>query len=201
MDEPLGALDKRLREGLQLEFKRLHQSLDVTIVYVTHDQEEALFLSDRIAVFHNGRIEQLGTGEDLYRTPRSTFVGSFMGDSNIFQGRFADGAAVDVNGVILRGTLHQEATASAGEPAALIIRPENCRIVPPGTQSTDRTNCVPANVEQVIYLGSSVKCELRCMGMTVSVRATPRPGELMPQAEKAVGIEWDVADAVIVGAA
>jgi putative spermidine/putrescine transport system ATP-binding protein len=201
MDEPLGALDKRLREGLQLEFKRLHQSLDVTIIYVTHDQEEALFLSDRIAVFRNGRIEQLGTGEDLYRTPRSPFVGSFMGDSNIFHGRFAAPAKVDVDGVMLRGTLHPEAAVQQGEPAALIIRPENCRIVGPGSQPTERTNCVPATVEQVIYLGSSVKSELRCMGMTVYVRATPRPDEVMPKPEEKVAIEWDVADAVIVGAA
>ncbi|MEO6351092.1 MAG: ABC transporter ATP-binding protein [Candidatus Limnocylindrales bacterium] len=201
MDEPLGALDKRLREGLQLEFKRLHQSLDVTIIYVTHDQEEALFLSDRIAVFHNGQIEQLGTGIELYRTPRSTFVGSFMGDSNIFRGRLVDDATVDVDGVMLRGMLHPEATIKPGEPAALIGRTENCRIEAPGGQSLGRKTSLPATVEQVIYLGSSVKCELRCMGMTLYVRATPRPNEVMPKPEDEVAIEWDVADAVIVAAA
>ena len=202
MDEPLGALDKRLREDLQLEFKRLHQSLDVTILYVTHDQEEALFLSDRIAVFHEGQIEQLGTGEDLYRAPRSTFVGSFMGDSNIFRGVFVAGKepAVRIDGATLHGPVHPDAMVQDREPAALIIRPEDCRIVSPGTDSSRQSNCLPATIEQVVYLGSSIKCELSCVGMKVYARMTPRRGEATPAPGSAVGLEWDVADAVVVAA-
>jgi putative spermidine/putrescine transport system ATP-binding protein len=201
MDEPLGALDKRLREDLQLEFKRLHRVLNVTVLYVTHDQEEALLLSDRIAVVHEGQIEQLGSGEDLYRSPRSPFVGSFMGDSNIFRGSLADagGASVQIDGASLRGTVHPEASVRAGEPAALIVRPENCRIVPSETGPTQRSDCLPATIEQVIYLGSSVKYELSCAGMRVYARMTPRRDEVTPMPGESVGLEWDIADAVVVG--
>ena len=87
MDEPLGALDKKLREWLQLEIKRIHRELGTTFVYVTHDQEEALVLSDRIAVFNRGRIEQVGTGRQLYDEPATLFVGRFVGDSTVLRGQ------------------------------------------------------------------------------------------------------------------
>jgi putative spermidine/putrescine transport system ATP-binding protein len=201
MDEPLGALDKRLREDLQLEFKRLHRTLDVTVLYVTHDQDEALLLSDRIAVFHEGQIQQIGSGEDLYRSPRTPFVGSFMGDSNIFRGTLAATSepAVQIDGAVLRGTRHPDVSVAAGEGAALIIRPENCRIVAPDTRPTPRTDCLPATIEQVVYLGSSVKYELSCDGMRVYARANPRRDEVLPDPGASVGLEWDVADAVVVG--
>ena len=88
MDEPLGALDKKLREALQLEIMRISRQLGATVLYVTHDQEEALVMSDRIAIFNNGRIEQLGSGEDLYDRPTSLFVADFIGESNILRGRY-----------------------------------------------------------------------------------------------------------------
>jgi putative spermidine/putrescine transport system ATP-binding protein len=202
MDEPLGALDKRLREDLQLEFKRLHRALDVTVVYVTHDQEEALLLSDRIAVVHDGRFEQIGTGEDLYRLPRSPFVGSFMGDSNIFRGTFGGGGDPHVRTAFatLRGTPHPASTLPAGAAAAVIVRPENCRIVSADTSPSPRSDSVPGTLQQVVYLGSSVKYELICAGMLVYARMNPRPGQPLPQPGAPVRIEWDVADAVVVGA-
>ncbi|RVB01046.1 ATP-binding cassette domain-containing protein, partial [Mesorhizobium sp. M7A.F.Ca.CA.004.05.1.1] len=86
MDEPLGALDKKLREWLQLEIKRIHRELGTTFVYVTHDQEEALVLSDRIAVFNQGRIEQVGTGRQLYDEPTTLFVAKFIGESTSLRG-------------------------------------------------------------------------------------------------------------------
>ena len=93
MDEPLGALDRKLREALQLEIIRISRELGATVLYVTHDQEEALVMSDRIAIFNEGRIEQLGSGEDLYDRPASLFVADFIGESNILRGRYeADGA-------------------------------------------------------------------------------------------------------------
>src|SRR3989304_1314277 len=88
MDEPLGALDKKLREALQLEVMPISRQLGATVVYVTHDQDEALVMSDRIAIFSRGRIEQLGSGEDLYERPASLFVADFIGESNILRGRF-----------------------------------------------------------------------------------------------------------------
>ena len=122
MDEPLGALDRRLREELQLEFKRLHRELDVTILYVTHDQEEALLMSDRIAIFNAGRIEQLGTGEELYRRPRSPFVGTFMGESNVFRGSIrleAGRARLAVGEQTIDGTSGQDLAFHESDRAAL----------------------------------------------------------------------------------
>src|SRR5258706_2664036 len=98
MDEPLGALDKKLRDQMQLEIKRIHRELGTTIVYVTHDQEEAMTMSDRICLMNHGRIDQLGTPSDLYFRPRSMFVADFLGESNLLEGTVerADGAEVDV---------------------------------------------------------------------------------------------------------
>ena len=88
MDEPLAALDKKLREALQLEIMHLSRQLGATVIYVTHDQQEALVMSDRIAIFSKGKIEQLGRGDDLYDRPISLFVADFIGESNILRGRF-----------------------------------------------------------------------------------------------------------------
>ena len=94
MDEPLGALDRKLREALQVEIMHVSRQIGATVLYVTHDQEEALVMSDRIAIFNKGRIEQLGSGEDLYDRPASLFVADFIGESNILRGRYErDGAA------------------------------------------------------------------------------------------------------------
>ena len=202
MDEPLGALDKRLREDLQLEFKRLHQEIDVTVVYVTHDQEEALLLSDRIAIFHEGRIEQLGSGEDLYRWPQSPFVGSFMGDSNIFAGTLAaDGSTrlLDVGGMRLHGTVHPQASLADGDSAVMIVRPENCVIAPIGTAPRPGSNAVDATVRQVVYLGSAVKYVLDHGGTTLYARTNPTRPDSQPVAGDRVTVHWDAADAVLVG--
>src|SRR5690606_25089861 len=96
MDEPLGALDKKLREEMQLEIKHIQEATNITTVYVTHDQEEALTMSDRIAVMRDGRIEQVGSPRDLYERPASAFVAGFLGDSNFLEGRVdtVDGASV-----------------------------------------------------------------------------------------------------------
>jgi putative spermidine/putrescine transport system ATP-binding protein len=201
MDEPLGALDRRLREDLQLELKHLHAELDVTVLYVTHDQEEALVLSDRIAVFNRGRIEQIGVGEVLYRRPRSRFVGSFIGDSNIFVGAATPNGAVTTIATPvgpLRGLPHPDAAVGSGQRGVLIVRPENIRVVstdPSPTASTDR---VPAVVKQSIYLGAAIKYELNCRGTTLYARMNPRPELLQLLPGTAVTAEWDVADAVVV---
>lgn len=160
MDEPLGALDKKLRDLLQLEIKRIHADLGTTFVYVTHDQDEALVLSDRIAVFNKGRIEQLGTAHDLYENPKTVFVAQFLGESSIFRGASTGegdmrGVSSSTGGVLVadRGGVPRDA------PAALIVRPERVRVTP---LSTDRPhgNAARAWIRQEIYLGSSRKLEL-----------------------------------------
>lgn len=201
MDEPLGALDKRLRDDLQLEIKALHTALDVTVVHVTHDQEEALVLSDRIAVFNEGRIEQIGTGEELYERPRSRFVGAFIGDSTILTGRASpDGAMVALETDVgpLRGRSHPDVPVARGDDAALIVRPENVRVVPAsepaGSPSTDRVRAV---VRQAIYLGSTMKFELECGGQALYALMEPRGdlAQLAPGTD--VFAEWDIADAMV----
>ncbi|TIX97018.1 MAG: ABC transporter ATP-binding protein, partial [Mesorhizobium sp.] len=132
MDEPLGALDKKLREHMQLEIKQIHTMLGVTIVYVTHDQSEALTMSDRVAVFNNGGIVQLGSPDDLYNAPQSSFVASFIGENNTLEG------VVDrVSGAECRVRLNGggELTALAigvaqGAPCHVAIRPERLTLTP-----------------------------------------------------------------------
>ncbi|MCB1883816.1 MAG: ABC transporter ATP-binding protein [Geminicoccaceae bacterium] len=154
MDEPLSALDKKLREKIQLEIRRIHKETGVTILYVTHDQEEALRLSDRIAVFNRGRIEQTGTGRDLYENPATGFVAGFIGSSNFLPAEMergeGDAAAVRLpDGTRLTGVrMHQR--LGAGESCALMVRPERLRL------ETASTGGVPVRIDDVTYLGDSL---------------------------------------------
>jgi mannopine transport system ATP-binding protein len=159
MDEPLGALDKKLREQMQLEIKRLHDALGVTVVYVTHDQEEALTMSDRVAVLSNGRLDQVGRPKELYDAPRNAFVADFIGKNN-----FIDGTCIDRAGswyriaagdaVILR--LPSERIVGAkdlatGVAVRLALRPESLCLAERGTAGTD---ALPGVIETAIFVGS-----------------------------------------------
>ena len=160
MDEPLGALDKKLREHMQIELKQIHQALDVTIVYVTHDQSEALTMSDRVAVFEAGAIVQLGTPDGLYNEPATAFVASFIGENNLL-----DGVAEQIEGgrclVALSADLKASALAigdiTAGTPVKLAIRPERISIGGDGAGVTR----VRAAVEGRIYLGDHQRLLVR----------------------------------------
>jgi putative spermidine/putrescine transport system ATP-binding protein len=164
MDEPLGALDKKLREALQLEILRIARQIGATVIYVTHDQEEALVMSDRIAIFNAGRIEQIGTGEDLYERPVSLFVADFIGESNILRGRLElDGgdARVVRDGWTWRApAADRRADLATGSPAALVVRPERARLVDSGRDLGPAWNAIEAEVGEVLYLGSTRKYEL-----------------------------------------
>lgn len=160
MDEPLGALDKKLREWLQLEFRRIHQELGITFVYVTHDQEEALVLSDRIAVFNEGKIEQVGTATDLYEYPQTLFVAEFIGESNCFRGqaKYSENSSR-----IQSGNLELDGPAVNGirsPNAALVVRPERISLNSDSSRPKNGDNVVQGSVGQVIYLGSSRKVEV-----------------------------------------
>jgi putative spermidine/putrescine transport system ATP-binding protein len=159
MDEPLGALDKKLRESLQLEIKRVHQEVGSTFVFVTHDQEEALVLSDRIAVFDDGGIQQIGTGSELYEKPRSLFVAEFLGESSVIRGR------VEPDGDDSRLRVGDRTVRALGRPteggtAAVVVRPEHLRVQPAAAPVASGVNALPARVTQEIYLGSGRKLEL-----------------------------------------
>lgn len=172
MDEPLSALDKKLREEIQYEIRRIHQETGVTILYVTHDQEEALRLSDRIAIFNQGKIEQVGTGAELYANPATHFVADFIGDSAFLGGeltsaqggraalRFADGSvAADV-------PLH--GTGRAGLSAELMLRPERIELATkPGVAGAT----LPVTVEDLTFLGNNTSVATRTgWGGTLTVR-------------------------------
>ena len=162
MDEPLGALDKQLREHMQYEIKHIHERLGVTVVYVTHDQSEALTMSDRIAVFDDGIIQQLASPSDLYEKPDNAFVAQFIGENNTLNGTvraIKNGfASVDFGD----GTLGGATAVNCGEIGSnttLSIRPERVDI---GAKSG--ANAVDAEVLELIYLGDHIRCRMKVMG-------------------------------------
>jgi len=156
LDEPLGALDLKLRKAMQLELKRLNREVGATFVYVTHDQEEALTMSDRIAVMNNGLILQLGTPEEIYERPRNRFVADFIGQTNFLQGRIVDTdgdlAVVDVPGVgMIRAT--RSAISSPSPEATIAIRPEKIAIAADAPVDAG-WNSIEGEIVETIYLGT-----------------------------------------------
>ena len=172
MDEPLGALDKKLREWLQLEIKRIHRELGTTFVYVTHDQEEALVLSDRIAVFNGGRIEQIGSGRALYDTPATLFVGRFIGDSTVLRGP-AQTSGEDTALSIAGQTVAARGRRAAGETPVILLRPEKITLVAPGAGVEAGLNRLTGTVREAIYLGSGSKYEVELADGTTAIVRSP----------------------------
>ncbi len=207
MDEPLGALDKKLREALQLEVMHISRQLGATVVYVTHDQDEALVMSDRIAIFSKGRIEQLGSGEDLYDRPASLFVADFIGESNILRGRFEPAGD---GGWLVRDPWRWQVGAAAatraslggGAAAALVVRPERLRIVgadDAGAGPAAVVNAVEATVRDVLYLGSMRKFELDLPDGNAAVVRQQRGGRThQARPGDRVRLIWAVDDGVLV---
>jgi len=170
MDEPLAALDKRLREEIQTEIRRIHQETGVTILYVTHDQEEALRLSDRIAVFSHGRVEQIGSGTDLYDRPASAFVAGFIGNSNFIEGSLAGS---DAAGAALRFPDGQVRVVPGGQGLAtgsgarLMVRPERMRLRQPNGQDGG----LRVRVTESTFLGESVQYSVTTSwGQSLAIR-------------------------------
>jgi putative spermidine/putrescine transport system ATP-binding protein len=168
MDEPLGALDKQLREQMQLEVRRLHQRLGVTMIYVTHDQHEALTMSDRIAVFHRGRVQQLDCPERIYEQPANAFVARFIGENNRLEGRVegVDGSRCTIRlagEALIEGAL--AAPLPAGAPVVASLRPERVQIG--GAAPTIEANglCrLTGRLREVIYLGDHVRARVSVPG-------------------------------------
>jgi spermidine/putrescine ABC transporter ATP-binding subunit len=156
LDEPLGALDRLLREQMQFWIKDLQNETKVTTIYVTHDQVEALTMSDRIAVMHRGSIEQVGRPDSLYRQPETRFVASFMGENNIFEGRVVgpqgDALAVDTLGGLR--LLAGPRDIPAGSPVVVAVRPEDIEIHAPSDGSNAAANRLAGSVIQRVYRGS-----------------------------------------------
>jgi spermidine/putrescine transport system ATP-binding protein len=158
LDEPLGALDLKLRKEMQLELKHLQTHLGITFVYVTHDQEEALTMSDRIVLMRQGRIAQVGTPRELYDRPASRYVADFIGETNLLPGVVTESgsglATLRVGDVALRGL--SDAALAPGSEAWLTVRPEAIRLVP-GDAAPDGHNLVAGTVSDAVYAGSTLR--------------------------------------------
>lgn len=163
MDEPLGALDKQLREQMQYEIKHIHDNLGVTVVYVTHDQTEALTMSDRVAVFNDGVIQQLSPPAALYESPQNSFVAQFIGENNKLNGRIAElngkSCSVDVAGG-LRVKADPVNVGGVGSPTTLSLRPERVELAP----ESPMDNMVEGKIEELIYLGDHIRVRMDVAG-------------------------------------
>jgi putative spermidine/putrescine transport system ATP-binding protein len=184
LDEPLGALDLKLREQMQVELKVLHRKLGITFVYVTHDQSEALSMSDRIAVFNKGRIEQIATPRDLYHRPRTRFVADFVGSSNVFDSELG--------------------FSLLGRRQPFAVRQENLRISPAGTVADAGCLCVEGEVLAVQFLGASQRIEVKVGNQTLTaLQAESEAASALAAATLAgqrVAIQWSEAQMVMLDA-
>ncbi len=191
LDEPLGALDLKLRQDMQLELKELQRRLGISFVFVTHDQEEALTMSDRIAVMNNGQLLQVGTPEDIYERPANRFVADFIGTTNLL-----DATIVDTTTVCLsNGTrVAARSSYSAGTAVAICLRPERARVVDGNDSHESRITGV---VETVTYIGNARVYTIRCDWMHLRVREDNRPGTAPRATGDEVTVTWDI-DAVTV---
>lgn len=199
MDEPLGALDKNLREAMQYEIKRLHTRLGVTIVYVTHDQSEALTMSDRVAVFHQGRIQQIAKPNELYEDPTNAFVANFIGENNSLEGEVTacDGSYATLAlgpDVSIRGRAGEG--ISAGSSAVLALRPENVTF---DAAVSDNDNRLTGTIDEVIYCGDHWRLHLTAAGHGGFIIKLPnKTAATPPTPRKVVTISWGQDDCKIV---
>ena len=197
MDEPLGALDKQLREHMQFEIKHLHESLGITVVYVTHDQGEALTMSDRVAVFNDGRIQQLAPPADLYERPENSFVAQFIGENNKLLGTIEELTGDKALVRLTTGELIDATAVNAKEKGGktlVSIRPERVEfkpeMMPPGAHTID------AEVIEMIYMGDILRAVLKVAGsddFVMKMRNTLGQTKLEPGQKIKVG--WHPQDA------
>ncbi len=165
LDEPLAALDLKLRQHMLMELDLIHDRVGITFIYVTHDQNEAMSLSDRIAVMHEGGIEQLGTPAEIYEAPRSGFVASFIGDTNFLEGQVAGAVGGEYSLLSIPGfpdvVAFNDRRIGSGEQVSLSVRPEKLRIARERPEADPLVNVVSGTVEDVIYLGSHTRFRVR----------------------------------------
>ena len=200
LDEPLGALDAKLREGMQIELKQLHNRIGATILYVTHDQEEALTLSDRIVVFNNGKIVQVGTPDELYQMPQNRFVADFIGKTNFLTGKVSSTNDKICNvqledGIAMQGPL-RNSFATPKSWATYSLRPEKILV---GDEITDTPNTYEATVEEFLYLGEFTKYHLR-IGNSVDLiaKSSNRLGRKILSPGSKIKVGWDINELLLV---
>ena len=202
MDEPLGALDKNLREQMQVELKRLHDQLRVTVIYVTHDQEEALTMSDRIALMNNGRIEQLGSAEELYERPASRFVAEFIGESNLVEGRLnldeANGwSLITAAGVRIPASPPATSASNDGH-GLLVLRPEKISLSPID-QNSEWT--ITGVVQELTYVGDFTRYRIKMSdGLVLTAKSQNTKATTRAQQGERVRLSWDPTDTCVLSA-
>ena len=193
LDEPLGALDLKLRKQMQLELKRLQRKLNITFIYVTHDQEEALTMSDRIVVMHDGILDQLGTPEEIYEQPRTKFVATFIGETNIFEGNIKELAmgrvAVRIENGVIRGCGYG---FSRDEYITVSVRPEKMRFSAVPVKGFQ----LEAQVKDYVYVGSVVKC-IAALQNGMEIKMDRLAGEELPEPGSIIHPWWEEQDAVL----
>ncbi|HEX2432020.1 MAG TPA: ABC transporter ATP-binding protein [Aestuariivirgaceae bacterium] len=198
MDEPLGALDKNLREEMQEEIKRFQAAIGTTVIYVTHDQQEAACMADRIAVMNNGAIIQIATPRELYENPRTSFVASFLGEANLMKVEQITGGGVNgCTARVLGGHIVRTAsTILPATPSALLVRPENIMI---GDERGSAENRFPGVISDVVYTAGSVRYRVRLGGdLVLTVRVPSRHGIVLQALGDAVTVAWRASDTIIV---
>ena len=205
LDEPLGALDKKLRETMQLELRQLSAQLGLTMVLVTHDQDEALTLADRIAVMRGGKIEQVGPGRDVYERPRSAFVANFIGTSNFIEARVVsrDGDStllISEQGQSIRSTASHD--FAVGDAVMVSVRPENATLTQSGDVAAD-TNFADGLVTQSVFRGQSLSIHLRLDDGSAFVCAIPADlvGPAVPRAGQSWRVAWPTDRTIVVARA
>jgi spermidine/putrescine ABC transporter ATP-binding subunit len=198
MDEPLGALDKNLRYDMQVEIKEIQRRLGMTVVYVTHDQEEAMNMSDRIAIMNRGRIEQVGMPSEVYERPSNAFVGRFLGEANILDGTIdgleGDCATLRVGGLVLLARVRD--TVTVGSRASLFVRPERVAIRLPGAGERSG-NRVEGHVRRVSFLGNIVRYLVEAAPSTHVMVDVQNDGRPPLAVDTAVALGWAMDDSLI----
>ncbi|WP_327050618.1 ABC transporter ATP-binding protein [Halomicrococcus gelatinilyticus] len=183
LDEPMSALDARLRESLRTQVRAIQSDLDITTIYVTHDQEEALAVSDRVAVMRDGRVEQVGSPEAVYRNPDSRFVAEFLGENNVFDGRVVADGPAGVRVAVGDREFVVPGTGAPGERLTFCVRPEQLRLggvaergsAAHQTESGGGENQFDASVETVEFLGEAFRVHLDWDGRQVTLRVPEEP--------------------------
>jgi spermidine/putrescine transport system ATP-binding protein len=194
LDEPLSALDLKIRRRMQLELKRIHEEVGTTFLYVTHDQEEALVLADRIAVMRSGCCEQIGTGSEVYNQPATQFVADFIGETNWFSGIFHDGGSI----IMGDGTQLRSSTAPVASNTTVTagVRPERIRILAGEEPVRANENRISAAITKIVFQGSSLRIEGRTSwGDPIEVvRQMDRDTRSLavPEAGKSAALAWEV---------
>ena len=208
MDEPLGSLDVRLKQELQWEIRRLQRSIGATIIYVTHDQNEALLLSDRVALLRDGRVEQYGRPEELYRTPRTIFTARFLGESNLIVGRYESGPPsglrVGETGLFLHAKGAVESGGANGDTYAALLRPEALSIEAAGTgrATAGGANAVDGVVQEAVFVGQATRYLVSASSLAepLIVQQAVRAGAELLNPGRPARVSWDASDVHLIPA-